>query len=443
MELTKERNLDHVKEKENIGEKNEKISNNQMRKELTVKIEIDGDEKITPMQVIRTIRLLCGGILACTPTGVKTYEITLSNEVARDRLLEGFRIGDTRVVASQLRTNEMIVSFLHLPSYIEDKEILEKISCWGVTAVSPIRRRVWPGTNVFDGTRFLKVRFNEDISSLPYSTKFLTENGARYYRVIHDRQAKVCRLCLSPDHILRECPDFLCNRCKRQGHYARECRGEIEKCVICFNKKEECICNESSEESDSNVEERAPVEVETEGVSEEELQPGQEAHEDGADSAQEIERTPKGVPMKQMQRVFGVSQGPAKGSKPSADATPELAGGVVMDSPTPGESGHHDSHLEERPGSLGQKPMPQRNRLSLKGHTGASGVKSFASDDLDACLESQKGLLAAPSVPDSRSVSLSITTSESEMEFDLAASNKRQNPDRCSKKAKKKVKPKD
>nr|XP_043881353.1 uncharacterized protein LOC122769119 isoform X2 [Solea senegalensis] len=44
-----------------------------------------------------------------------------------------------------------------LPAYITDKEILDKLHGWGVSAVSLIKRRMWPGTNIADGTRYLKV----------------------------------------------------------------------------------------------------------------------------------------------------------------------------------------------------------------------------------------------------------------------------------------------
>lgn len=128
--------------------------------------------------------------------------------------------------------------------------ILKKLNSCGVTAMSPIRRRVWPGTNVYDGTRFLKVKFPGQVKSLPYSTKFDTESGSRYFRVIHDKQVKVCRLCLQPDHILRDCPEFLCNKCKKQRHYARECGVGVEKCGVCFNNTNVCICNESSDKED-------------------------------------------------------------------------------------------------------------------------------------------------------------------------------------------------
>ncbi|CAL8359311.1 unnamed protein product [Gadus morhua 'NCC'] len=36
-------------------------------------------------------------------------------------------------------------------------------------------------------------------------------------------QVKVCRRCIQPGRILRECPDFTSYKCKRRGQYAREC----------------------------------------------------------------------------------------------------------------------------------------------------------------------------------------------------------------------------
>ena len=128
--------------------------------------------------------------------------------------------------------NDMVVSFLNLPVYLEDNMIIEKLNEWGVRPLSAIKRRVWPGTDIVDGTRFLKVRFNEEVRSLPYSTKFETMRGTEYFRVIHDRQTQVCRKCIKPGHIIRECPEFKCFRCGESGHYARECaerrRTEVE-----------------------------------------------------------------------------------------------------------------------------------------------------------------------------------------------------------------------
>jgi len=77
--------------------------------------------------------------------------------------------------------------------------------------------------DILEGTSFCKVQFTDVVQSLPYSTRFETLEGAEYFRVIHDQQVKVCRMCIEPGHILRECPDFKCRKCGKQGHYAREC----------------------------------------------------------------------------------------------------------------------------------------------------------------------------------------------------------------------------
>ncbi|KAK5928664.1 hypothetical protein CgunFtcFv8_013712 [Champsocephalus gunnari] len=82
---------------------------------------------------------------------------------------------------------------------------------------------MWPGTDVVDGTRFLRVEFNKEVQSLPYSTRFETLEGPEYFRVIHDKPVPVCRMCLRPGHLYKECPQFRCHKCAKQGHYARDC----------------------------------------------------------------------------------------------------------------------------------------------------------------------------------------------------------------------------
>ncbi len=149
-----------------------------------------------------------------------------------------------------------MVSFLGLPTYIQDEEILRKLSDWGVNAASRVKRRMWPGTDIADGTRFLKVKFNEEVKSLPYSTKFETLGGTEHFRVIHDRQVKVCRLCIQPGHIVRDCPSFRCFKCDKQGHYARECKEE--NCNMCNMRPGLCVCETPAEMSEENIVEREP-----------------------------------------------------------------------------------------------------------------------------------------------------------------------------------------
>ena len=227
-----------------------------VERKLTVSVEIEGQHEISAMELMRCVRELCGGLVACRFINKNKYEMSMSHPRGKDRLMEGFKIGDNRIHARELTNDELVVSFLNLPFYIGDAEILEKLKGWGVSAASPIKRRMWPGTNVADGTRFMKVKFNNQVQSLPYSTKFETALGMEYFRVIHDKQVRVCRMCIQPGHIMRECPEFQCHRCGIQGHFARECSQGNKRCELCKNLIKDCSCNKSEEEEDkSEVEE--------------------------------------------------------------------------------------------------------------------------------------------------------------------------------------------
>ena len=217
-------------------------------RKLTVVVEAEGESVTTVMDLMRCVRELCGGLLGCRYLTENKFEMTMSHPRGKERLMEGFKMGETRVHAREIVNDELVVSFMNLPFYVEDQEILEKLRTWGVSAASPIKRRMWPGTNVADGTRFLKVKFNNQVQSLPYSAKFSTALGAEYFRVIHDKQARVCRMCIQPGHLMRECPEFQCHRCGVQGHFARECGKDVKKCDLCRNRTEECRCNRSETE---------------------------------------------------------------------------------------------------------------------------------------------------------------------------------------------------
>ncbi|KAJ8006321.1 hypothetical protein DPEC_G00133920 [Dallia pectoralis] len=59
-------------------------------------------------------------------------------------------------------------------------------------------------------------------------------------------KVRVCRMCIQPGHIVRDCPDFLCRKCGKQGHYARECEQFEPECKECGNV--DCVCKEGDEE---------------------------------------------------------------------------------------------------------------------------------------------------------------------------------------------------
>lgn len=171
------------------------------------------------MELLKCVCELCGGLIACSCIGMDKYEIKMTNAVGKKRLLDGFKIGTTTVMVKELNSDELVVSFLTLPAYISYQDIIDKLHGWGVSAISPIKRRMWPGTNIADGIRYVKVKFNQTVQSSPYSARFNTATGPEYFRVLHDGQV--------------------------HGHYARECYKDVKRYELCHNNMENCISNES------------------------------------------------------------------------------------------------------------------------------------------------------------------------------------------------------
>ncbi len=279
-------------EKRNMREKNGEVDQKgrNYEKKLTVLVEIEGEDRITMMELLKKVREDCGVVIGCRYKTPKEYELTMEEDKGKEKLLDGLRIKKSRVMAKEVDCMEIVVSFLGLPTYIQDEEILRKLSDWGVKAASRVKRRMWPGTDIADGTRFLKVKFNEEVKSLPYSTKFETLGGTEHFRVIHDRQVKVCRLCIQPGHIVRDCPSFRCFKCDKQGHYARECKEE--NCKLCNMRPGLCVCETPAEMSEENIDEREPELYDLYEVDESEEEEGAATgKEEGRDTWSGEERT--------------------------------------------------------------------------------------------------------------------------------------------------------
>lgn len=217
-------------------------------KEATVVIDLRDNKEVKAEDIILAVsqKIDLGKLLAVRPKHGNEYELTFEGVDSVDVFLDGVEIKGELFDVRRLEVKEHMVSFLHLPAYVDDEQIEDKLKFWGVTPMMKIKRRLYPGTNITDGTRYVKVKFPKEVTSLPYSAKFETADGTQYFRVIHDGQEKLCRMCMQPGHIFRDCPDFKCFECCEQGHFAKDCKAD--KCPDCRKVFMRCDCESEHEE---------------------------------------------------------------------------------------------------------------------------------------------------------------------------------------------------
>ena len=229
------------------------------KKECTVEVNVGDRRFITATMLINTLYEYVTSIYACVPKGSDCYDVTLPS-VDEAKLLseEEVIIDGQRLSFRLLFENTVVVSFMHLPPYIEDSKIEQYLTGKGAILKSEIKHRLIKDTDISDGTRYVRVQFDNNVKSLPYSVGFETMDGFKYFRVIHNNQMKVCFKCCSPDHELKSCPETKCYRCNGHGHVAKHCNMSV--CDICGLNENVCDCHEDGYEISRENEDRYDME---------------------------------------------------------------------------------------------------------------------------------------------------------------------------------------
>ena len=220
------------------------------KKECTVVIDVGDNRKIAAGELINFLSQQVGDVVrACVPKGPNHYEVTFDDVIQTRSIsdIEYLECNGAKISARLLHSETVVVSFLHLPAYIRDEEIEERLKGMHIEILTPIYRRYYKGTQIADGTRYVRVKFPPEIKSLPYSMKFKTVDGVEYFRVLHNNQLKVCYNCMSDSHVIKDCPNIKCHFCKENGHYVKNCPKTF-LCDKCGLKEEECECDYNSEE---------------------------------------------------------------------------------------------------------------------------------------------------------------------------------------------------
>lgn len=257
----------------------DELLNREYKIENTVIVNAEGSD-IDVNELLDSVEDLCGvdTIMGCVPCGNNTFEVTMINKDCSNNLVPGFQVGDMKVSANSANDQSTFVSILHLPTYMTDEDLVEKIESFGVQVVSPVYRRYYRRENgirkIEDGTRYFRVKFSNTIKSLPWSIAFHINGVTKYFKTIHDNQSKVCFKCCSEEHLARDCKLSQCYTCFLMGHISINCPKKW--CPGCEQRREKCECDsdngsdsdsgsDSEMEDDSNTDMEASIDEDTEG----------------------------------------------------------------------------------------------------------------------------------------------------------------------------------
>lgn len=66
-----------------------------------------GEDKITTMELLRSIKDVCGELVGCRIKGERKYEVTMRDAKGKERLMDGFKIKNTKIMARDVMANEL------------------------------------------------------------------------------------------------------------------------------------------------------------------------------------------------------------------------------------------------------------------------------------------------------------------------------------------------
>ncbi|KAK6165031.1 hypothetical protein SNE40_023713 [Patella caerulea] len=223
-------------------------------KECTVKVNVTDLKNISIEDVIVAVENCIGeGLcLAAVPRYPNIVEVTVNSVENAQNLCDGINIDGQHFDVELMYSPYIIVSFLNIPSHIEDEEITNKLTFYNIEIVGEVVRHYYKKfPNVANGTRHVKCKFPPNVKSLPWAMNFDSADGPRGYKVLHNNQTKVCFKCLSCDHEKSSCPLITCRKCKQPGHMAYKCVNI--RCEKCNNFEFNCKCEDNFYETNEEI----------------------------------------------------------------------------------------------------------------------------------------------------------------------------------------------
>ncbi|KAL0153054.1 hypothetical protein M9458_051653 [Cirrhinus mrigala] len=121
---------------------NQFTSKRKYLKEATVIVNVEEINEVRAMDIIKAVTEKYGNgkILALRPRQGKEYELTMENEEVCDDLADGLLVKGVNCEVKKLQNRDYVVSFIHLPAYLDDEMILNKLEGWGA-CFPPIKNK--------------------------------------------------------------------------------------------------------------------------------------------------------------------------------------------------------------------------------------------------------------------------------------------------------------
>lgn len=200
-------------------------------------------------------------ILGCVKTQGQ-WILTVKNKEDAELIQEtGLKIGNEVCDIMGVTKTIITVSVFGVPMYITDDEISGKLEEYGCRLRSPWVRKYYEDyPNIENGIRYVRLELPNSVKSLPYA---ITIEGT-HLRLKHNGQSRVCNLCLSDDHIMRECPQYTCRECGQQGHSRNRCPEILcYKCNKLGHTSYHCDEKDDTETMDEDTEIENPIDKPT------------------------------------------------------------------------------------------------------------------------------------------------------------------------------------
>lgn len=171
--------------------------------------EITGEGSIKVFQEINALEYL--------------VELTTDNQI-QEIIEHGFDSGENHINCHPPRGYYLNVSIMGLKAYVEDDEVIGKLSEYGEVKGSVIRlkyRQEHELAGLENGNRLIRIVLTAP--SIPYSLQI----GGEWCRIIHNNQQLICTHCHEPGHARKNCPTIECRTCNTLGHISYHCPTKI------------------------------------------------------------------------------------------------------------------------------------------------------------------------------------------------------------------------